>query len=334
VARDGTFYVTGSFAGQIVLGPSTSAPLTLTAASSPPYTSFLARFQNNGVPLGGEALQDVGFTDASAMASGGVAVSFAVSGAPSVQLGNGTATSVPAGGQTGLARFDASGALQWASFIVAGGGGGARVAATNIAAGLTPGQGVTIAGVLQDAQATFAPGTAQATSITVTPTGNATGAFDPFIAHYADDGQLVWVRRQGGPAQEEPSALAATADGGVVMTGLFGVLGPTPGATPPTMAVFGPGEAHETTLADVGQVDGFVARFDSTGSVMWAKREGGAQAGVPGLLTPAAVAVYPDASSINVGNASGQVVFGENEPRQRPLDLGQFGAAYAARLSP
>ncbi len=40
-------------------------------------------------------------------------------------------------------------------------------------------------------------------------------------------------------------------------------------------ATFGPGEANETMLMSAGSDDVFVAKYDSTGALVWAKRAGG-----------------------------------------------------------
>jgi len=146
------------------------------------------------------------------------------------------------------------------------------------------------------------------------------------------------VRRQGGPAQENAVDLAATTDGGMVLTGLFGVLAPNGSIRPPTGAVFGPGEPNQTALTEVGQIDTYVARFDAGGALVWAKREVGSPVQPPsnvGLVESFALAVYPDASSVNVGQSSGEVVFGEGEPGQKAFDLDNATSfMYAARRAP
>jgi hypothetical protein len=166
--------------------------------------------------------------------------------------------------------------------------------------------------------------------------GGGVGDFDAFLAHYDDGGRLVWAEAVGGPAQESASDLAVAPDGSLVMTGIFGVLAsPGRGISTPTISTFGSGDSA-VTLTAVGTVDSFVARFDSTGQLLWAKREGGSPvepANDIGRVTANAVAAFPDGSSVNVGAASGEVVFGEHEPHQIASDL-SGEQQYAARLAP
>jgi hypothetical protein len=211
------------------------------------------------------------------------------------------------------------------------------VTVTAAAATLSPGGGVTVAGVVQDATAVVASGTAEATSITSMRTDSRAGAFDPYIAHFDDDGHLAWARRQGGPAQEDCVDIAATGDGGVVLTGSFGVLAsPGRGISPPRTAIFGPGEPNQIALIGSGYNDAYVARFDGGGHLVWARPQGQANAqpsSESGFLAPAAVATYRDGSSITVGRAAGAIVFGKGEPTAQMFDLGTE-AMFAARLAP
>jgi hypothetical protein len=338
-ASDGTFYTDGDFAGTMVLGGGTSEQITIAAqpiSDTVLGTSFVARFAADGHPMWAHILTNLSPSDATAMASGGVVVT---ERADNLQFSFDTpAFNPPAFTRALLARYDANGVLQWEAFISSS-AAGADVTIDAAAAALAAGGGVTIAGTVQQVTATFSAGTPQVAVVNPTPTGNDAGFFDPYIAHYAEDGTLVWVRRQGGPAQEKAVDLAATADGGVVLTGLFGVLAsPGRGVEPPTTAIFGPGEPNETTLTQVGQINTYLARFDGSGQLVWAKREGGANvqpATNVGLVESGALAAYPDGGSIVVGQASGEIVFAEGEAGQRAFDLGPTETAmFVARLAP
>jgi hypothetical protein len=104
----------------------------------------------------------------------------------------------------------------------------------------------------------------------------ARGSTDGFVAKYAQDDSLVWVRRMGGDAQTG----AGMADGGrkieVDAGGNVYVAGDFIGS-----ADFG-----STTLFTAGDRDAFVARLDASGTIQWAKdwgttaNESGAGAGV------------------------------------------------------
>ena len=80
----------------------------------------------------------------------------------------------------------------------------------------------------------------------------------------AQDGNLLWAKREGGASSDAGFRIAVDGSGISYVTGLF------QGAT-----TFGPGEANQTTLSSVGTDDIFVARYDSNGALLWAKRAGG-----------------------------------------------------------
>jgi hypothetical protein len=98
----------------------------------------------------------------------------------------------------------------------------------------------------------------------------ALGTTDIFVAKYAPDNALVWVRRMGGSADtsanfstdyDDARSIALDASGNVYVTGRFSAT-----------ADFG-----SVSLTSAGRGDGFVAKFTASGAVSWAKRWGTAQ---------------------------------------------------------
>ena len=71
-----------------------------------------------------------------------------------------------------------------------------------------------------------------------------------FVARYSTGGELVWATSAGGGTQAVGQAIAMSADGCILVAGLF-----------TGTAVFGKGEPHETTLKSAGQWDIFVAKY-------------------------------------------------------------------------
>ena len=106
--------------------------------------------------------------------------------------------------------------------------------------------------------ATFGLGEANETTLT------SDGLTDIFIAQYDANGELVWAIRAGGTDSEQGNAIALDGAGNSYITGIF--LGS------PT---FGPGEANETALTSDGGNDIFIAKYETTGELAWAKRAGG-----------------------------------------------------------
>ena len=97
------------------------------------------------------------------------------------------------------------------------------------------------------------------------------GSDDIFVASYNPDGTLQWATRAGGILRDGGQGITALSDNTVVVCGSYGN-GGDPGEAP---ATFGEGEPNETTLAHAGWDDIFVARYDTGGSLIWAKRAAG-----------------------------------------------------------
>ncbi len=106
--------------------------------------------------------------------------------------------------------------------------------------------------------ATFGLGEMNATTLT------SAGTFDIFVAKYDAFGDLAWAKRAGGTFGEEGRGIAADRSGNSYITGAFA-----------GSATLGPGESNETTLTSAGDFDIFVAKYDASGDLVWAKRIGG-----------------------------------------------------------
>jgi hypothetical protein len=90
---------------------------------------------------------------------------------------------------------------------------------------------------------------------------NSGGASDVFIAKYNTQGTLLWARKAGGNGYDEAYALAVDTAGNAYITGAF-----------EGTATFG---SVMLTNAS-GSIDIFVAKCDSNGTFLWARRAGGA----------------------------------------------------------
>jgi hypothetical protein len=92
-------------------------------------------------------------------------------------------------------------------------------------------------------------------------TGAGTGLLpDIFLSKYDAAGSLLWVRQAGGPGDDRGNAVAADATGNVWVTGQF----------------YGTNSFGTTNLVANGNgSDIFVARYDTTGNLIWARRAGG-----------------------------------------------------------
>ncbi|MEP1906348.1 MAG: SBBP repeat-containing protein, partial [Nitratireductor sp.] len=96
-------------------------------------------------------------------------------------------------------------------------------------------------------------------------TTNLTGAGndDTFIAKYNSDGTLAWAKSAGGTGSDYGRSIAVDSSGNSYVTGNFS-----------GTADFDPG-AGTTNLTSAGSDDAFIAKYNSDGTLAWAKNVGG-----------------------------------------------------------
>jgi hypothetical protein len=117
------------------------------------------------------------------------------------------------------------------------------------------------------------------------------GPMDIFLTKYDPNGNVVWAKRAGGTTSDEAYSVAVDTSGNVFVAGIFHS----------TTIIFG-----STTLTNAGNYDIFLAKYDSNGNVLWAKRAGGA-----GLDRAYSVTVDVSGNAYLAGYfASSSIVFG------------------------
>ncbi len=167
-----------------------------------------------------------------------------------LQLGNITLTN---GGFAGIkdffaAKYDASGAIVWAKSE----------------GGIGHDQGLSIS--TDSSGSAFVTGDYKSPSITFGNTNliNANSdSTDVFVVKYDGAGNAVWAKRAGGTSSDGGFSIAATPDGTCYVTGWFYSYSFQFGTT--TINRVGP----------YGTKDMFVAKYDSSGNLLWAKSAGG-----------------------------------------------------------
>ncbi len=140
-----------------------------------------------------------------------------------------------------VAKYTAAGVFQW--FKKAGGSGsdeGAAISSDDAG-------NVYVTG--------WFSGTANFSGISV----SSAGSKDAFIAKYNSSGSIIWVKRAGGQYDDFGRGIKTDNSGRVFVTGSFRY-----------KAAF-----SSTTLTAIKGADVFVARYDTYGSLQWAKRAGG-----------------------------------------------------------
>lgn len=88
-------------------------------------------------------------------------------------------------------------------------------------------------------------------------TVNCAGVKDMFVAKYDANGNFQWVRTAGGPLRDEGKAIKCDAAGNVYVAGFFG-----------NNTMFG---STTYTTYSSGYADGFLAKYDTNGNLLWVK---------------------------------------------------------------
>jgi len=163
-------------------------------------------------------------------------------------------------------------------------------------------------------EAIFGQGEPNETSLT------STGETNIFVARYNPNGTLAWAKRAGGDSIDCASAVTALGDDSIAVTGYF-----------MESATFGPGEPNETVLeaASYSDIDIFVARYNSNGTLAWAKRAGGIDD-----ENGAAITALSDDSMVVTGCFMGTTEFGEGEPNCTYLMSAGYRDIFVARYNP
>ena len=115
------------------------------------------------------------------------------------------------------------------------------------------------------------------------------GSHDIFVAKYDVAGNVVWAKKAGGTNGDSGSAIAIDGSGDIYVTGAF----------------YGTATFDSTTFSSTGLEDIFIAKYDDTGNVVWARRAGG-------ISTDAAYGIAVDGSgnSYITGDFFGSASFG------------------------
>ncbi len=302
VDNAGNAYVTGSFEGSADFGTN-----TLTAVDASSFSDvFVTKLDANGGfvwarAFGAEAVADVG-NAVSLDSVGNVLI------AASSALTNFAAVPVPGTGRIFLAKLDPTGAPLWARAAGTTGFNGNLDAATGV--GTDAAGNIYLAGHFSGPSATFGSGA------TVTLVNR--GVSDGFLAIHNSAGVVQRVLQIGGQGNDRINALAVNAAGEAHLGGQFSgslALGATGGLVPAAVA----------NLTSAGQEDGFVAKFDAAGGLLWGQSSGGA-----GPDAVRGLALGSDGTVHVTGYFAGSASFGSNILTSAADTLDIFTARYSS----
>lgn len=187
-------------------------------------------------------------------AAGNLYVTGYFNGTVDFDPGPGTAI-FSSGGNSGMfiAKYDPSGNYVWANGINVGGNGSNLSQGAGVA--MDTAGNVYVTGYFSGA-VDFDPGSG-ADILT------AAGYADIFLTKYDNSGNYVWAKGMGGTASNQGRAVALDGAGNAYITGYFS-----------GTVDFDPGSGM-ATLTTAGGNDIFLAKYDPSGSYVWAKSMGG-----------------------------------------------------------
>ena len=250
VASDGAggAFVSGYFSGSADFDGDGAADLT----SAGDYDAFLARYDADGNLLYarriGAANVDIG-SELATDGAGGAFLTGQFWGAADFD-GDGAADLTSAGDHDiFLARYDADGNLLYAQRI------GGTAWDVGYGAAADGSGGALLTGIFSGLADFDGDGAADLSSA---------GKHDAFLARYDADGNLLYARRIGSPSSDRGYGVASDGAGGAFVSGYFSG----------SVALSG------TNLTSAGRTDGFLARYDTDGNLLYARRFGGASSDV------------------------------------------------------
>jgi uncharacterized delta-60 repeat protein len=136
--------------------------------------------------------------------------------------------------------------------------------------------------------------------------------------------KLIWAKRAGGSDDDWGTAITMLSDNSTVVTGEFR-----------ETATFGAGDPNETVLTSDGLWDMFIARYNSDGTLVWAKRAGGSDWDVGYGVT-----ALSDDSMVIAGNfgyessINASATFGPGESNETILTSDGKSDCFIARYNP
>ncbi len=141
---------------------------------------------------------------------------------------------------------------------------------------------------------------------------------DIYVARYNPDGTLAWAKRAGGTNNDYGYGITTLSDDSTVVTGRFS-----------DPATFGEGEANETVLVSAGLRDIFVARYNTDGTLAWAKCAGSMYDDHGYGIT-----TLSDDSTVVTGSFNESATFGEGEANETVLVSYGGYDIFVARYNP
>lgn len=242
----GNEYVTGSFASATI----TFGGITLTnAGSAGTNDMFIAKYNAYGNILWAKSFGGTGNDNGNKLATDSSNNIYVIGefASPSVSFGANALANTSAGtNDIFIVKYDSSGNVLWAKSA----GGGGTDYGNDITAG--PAGEIYITGYFYSGLIYFGG----------TPLGN-TGSSDMYLVKYNSSGNVLWARSSTGANNDAGMGLCTDTAGYIYLTGNF---------YSPTLYI---GSTQLFNTGSSSTNDAFIAKYDSSGTLVWATSAGG-----------------------------------------------------------
>ncbi|TET37342.1 MAG: hypothetical protein E3J72_06235 [Planctomycetota bacterium] len=256
VCFDGSILVTGQFYGQVTFGAGEANETSISSAGI--YDMFIAKYNSDGTLAWVKRAGGIGHQRGlyvRAHSDGSAYITGRLEETGTFGQGEGNETDLTSAGLIDIfvAKYNADGTFAWAKS--AGGTG------IDIGEGVSvfPDGSAVVTGYFND-NATFGLGEPGETTLVVT--NPSFGRSDVFVAKYNPDGTLAWAKPAGGTEHDRSQAVCTYSNGSAIITGYFR-----------SSAIFGPGEPGQILIGAVAE-DTFIAKYNSDGTIAWARNAG------------------------------------------------------------
>ena len=348
VTADGAAYVTGTFANEAIFDLGIDS-IGLIAQATGPQAMYVARYEPNGMPSWvrwAEGSSYLWGRSVLAMGDGGVIAVGSVTGSATFGAGGESETTltsvddVPTGGGWAnatdiyVARYDASGGLEWARHAGGAGSDGAEAIAPL-------GDGFVIGGSFTTALALEGGPTLQGDGLTA------------FLAAYDGGGAVLWAAAHPNDTYSIVDALAAASGGVVALVrdgsdgsflvryGAAGQVEWTSTIPPATALTAGVGDAlivaglldsatpfgDGLVLDSGGELDSFVAIYTGDGAIVDAQADGG-----PGYQVVRDIALAGERLGM-VGRFSTEITLWADTPNETTHAAAGSGDTFVASIA-
>ena len=261
----GNVIVVGLYSSSVNIYAADGSTVSFTLSNSGNNDVFVVKYNSSGTPLWarrmGGTTTDIALS-ASTDSSGNIIVAgYYASNPLNIFAANGSTVSFTlsnSGSQDAfVVKYDPNGTPLWARRIGATGQDVANSVSTDSSGNIV------VTGYYASNPLNIYAANGSTVSFTLTNTGS----YNTFVVKYDSSGTPLWARRLGGTLSDFAQSVSTDSSGNVIVVGQY---------SSTTLNIFAAnGSTVLFTLANSGNNDAFVVKYDSSGTWQWARRIGG-----------------------------------------------------------